>query len=193
MKAKAYQLTADQLVTYLKGAEWPYWIVELPHRILYANPATPGSLRKGEDLGVHCLGGRGFGPKGEFRWWRGESADDIGATLISDDGATPAGLPEPVTSEDGQGLNVSTATILVWGQEHDSAGSWTDIRRALPADMDGLYPDVADPVGHRAMRVHRYVDQATGELLLWRLVEPIILPGTAKQQAEGGAQDAEEA
>lgn len=192
MEAKAYQLTADQLVTYLQGAEWPYWIVELPHRILYANPTTPDSLIKGECLGVHCLGGRGFGPKGEFRWWRGETADEIRATLISDDGATPAGLPEPVASEDGQGLNVSTATILVWGQEHDSAGSWTDIRRALPADMKDLYQGVPDPGGHRAMTVRRYVDQATGELLLWRLVKPVILAATAKPQAEGGAQHGEE-
>lgn len=193
MEAKAYQLTADQLVTYLQGAKWPYWIVELPHRILYANPTTPGSLLEGECLGVHCLGGRGFGPEGEFRWWRGETADEIRATLISDDGAAagPADVTSSVDWEHGA-LESKDQTILVWGQEHDSAGSWTDIRRALPADMKDLYQGVPDPGGHRAMTVRRYVDQATGELLLWRLVKPVILAATAKPQAEGGAQHGEE-
>lgn len=191
MEAKAYQLTADQLNTYLAGAEWPYWIVELPHRILYANPTN--GLHDGEDLAAHCLAGCGFGPDGEFRWWRGEGFDDICATLISDGAIASNGLPGPVASADGQGLKVNTVTILVWGQEHDNEGPWTDIRRALPADINDLYQDVTDLGGHRALKVRRYLDQATGELLLWRLVEPTILPPTAKQQAKEGAEHGEEA
>ncbi len=191
MEAKAYQLTADQLNTYIAGAEWPYWIVELPHRILYANPTN--GLHDGEDLAAHCLAGCGFGPDGEFRWWRGEGLDDICATLISDGAITSNGLPEPVASADGQGLKVNTVTILVWGQEHDSEGAWTDIRRALPTDMNDLYAGLKDPGGHRAMKVRLYVDQDTGEVRHWRLVEPVILTPTPKWQAKGGAEHGEEA
>lgn len=190
MEARAYQLTPKELATYLAIAEWPYWIVELPHRILYANPTT--GLDQGEDLGVHCLAGRGFGPEGEFRWWSGEGPDDIYATLISDGAIAPNGLPKPVDSEVDPGLKVITATILVWGQEHDSEGSWTDIRRALPTDMNDLYADVTDLGGHRAMVVRRYTDESTGELRHWRLVRPTILTPKAEQQAEGGADDGEE-
>jgi len=194
MEAKAYCLTPESLQTYLEKATWDYWIVELPHRLVYKNPASAGTLEAGETLTLHCLGGRAFGPQGEFRWWRGERAQEIGATLIWDEGQVSEPCEEP-QGEWTQEVRTDDRQCLVWGDRAGSkTGAWEDRARVLP-EVDDWYRHLQPTDKYRGLKIRCYLHPETGELLLWRCVEPVAVPVQASETkrrtsdaAQGGSE-----
>jgi hypothetical protein len=182
MEAKAYTMCPAKLADYLTKATWAYWIIEMPHRLLLKSPLC--GLQTGECLRLHCLAGRAFGPEGEFRWWRGETADEIHAMLIWDSNAAYPNDWQPTACWK-QEVKCVDGQCIVWG---DKAGTdnWEDPARVIPDELNELFKDKCGGAKYRGIKVRRYHDPATGELLLWRCVEPICVHVTGGHAAKEG-------
>ncbi len=196
MQAKAYRLSHCELETYIAGADWPCWVVEFPHRLVFSRPTD--CLREGECLRVHCLAGRAFGPGGEFRWWHDRDTGCLRATLIWDEGevAGPVSQTQPEDWKRDGDTEALDQTCLVWGDRAGS-GEWDDRGRMMPPGLDNLFSALSSNAKYRGIVVRHYKDAQTGEVLLSRFVAPVDVEpqhpagvGATGAQAKAGDADA---
>lgn len=114
----------------------------------------------------NCLEGRAFGPPGEVTWR--PDGEGTFRVVVTWDSALPTALPEPVWSA--RALpEPQQERLFLWGTRMGTERRWF-AQQVARARLE--YPvDIAP--GNDAfrvqMRIDRYLDPDTGELLHWRM------------------------